>query len=217
MTTTASVSSHEPPWAVASARLKRGEARALCDKDGIGKRSRFPCWSHFLTPTGCSLRPNKGPARKNALVGQEAFLVDAYERIAKYLVVARKAAGRASTVSKRAFSTVMNHRPGGSATKTSLGGAVLPPFPGVGELRPSQNCGRDRCYRSVFHRYTPSRSHDRWLSETWLDKQSRLAAPTCRLTFVMTLTMRIRPRETCPIVHTFWRSCSDRFNIRKSP
>ena len=109
---------------------------------------------------------NKRSARKNALVGQEAFLVDAYERITKYVVAARKAARRASTVSKRAFSTVMDHRPGGSATKASLGGAVLPPSVGVGELRPSQNCGRDRCYRNVFHRYNPSRSHDRWLSET---------------------------------------------------
>jgi hypothetical protein len=31
---------------------------------GIGKRSGFPCWSHFLTPTGCPLRPNKGSVRK---------------------------------------------------------------------------------------------------------------------------------------------------------
>jgi hypothetical protein len=78
--------------------------------------------------------------------------VDAWERIAKYLVAAGEAARRASTVSKRAFSTVMNHCPGGSATKASLGGAVPPSSLGVGELRPSQNCGRDRSYREVFHR-----------------------------------------------------------------
>jgi hypothetical protein len=107
-----------------------------------------------------------GSVRKNALVGQEAFLVDADERIAKYLVVARKAARRASTVSKRAFSTVMDHRPGGSATKASLGGAVPPLSLGVGELRPSQNCCRDRSYRNVFHGWHPSYSHDRWLCET---------------------------------------------------
>jgi hypothetical protein len=77
--------------------------------------------------------------------------VDAWDRIAKYLVAARQTARRASTVRKRAFSTVMNHRAGGSATKASLGGAVLPPL-GVGELRPSQNCGGDRrSYRKVFH------------------------------------------------------------------
>jgi hypothetical protein len=84
------------------------------------------------------------------LVGQEALLVDAWERIAKYFVAARKAARRASTVSKHAFATVMDHRPGRSATKASLGGAVLPPS-GVGELRPSKTCDRDRNYRKVFH------------------------------------------------------------------
>jgi hypothetical protein len=98
-----------------------------------------------------STSAEQGFGAENALVGQEAFLVDAWDRIAKHLVAARKAATRASTVSKHAFSTVMDHRPGGSATKASLGGAVLPPL-GVGELRPSQNCGRDRSHRKVFHR-----------------------------------------------------------------
>ena len=88
--------------------------------------------------------------RKMLLVGQEAFLVDARDRIAKHLVAARKAARWASTVGERACSTVMDHRPAGSATKASLGGAVLPSLR-VGELRPSQNGGGDRSYRKVFH------------------------------------------------------------------
>jgi hypothetical protein len=80
-----------------------------------------------------STSAEQGFGAENALVGQEAFLVDAWERIAKYFVAARKAARRASTVSKCPFSTVMDHRPGRSATKASFGGAVLPPL-GVGEL-----------------------------------------------------------------------------------
>jgi hypothetical protein len=117
---------------------------------GIGKRSRFPRWSDFYADR-VSTSAEQGFGAENALVGQEAFLVDAWDRIAKYVVAARKAARRASTVRKRAFSPVMDHRAGGSATKASLGGAVLPPL-GVGELRPSQTCGRDCSYRKVFHR-----------------------------------------------------------------
>jgi hypothetical protein len=80
------------------------------------------------------------------LIRQEAFLVDAGDRIAKHLVAARETTGRASTVRKRAFATVMDHCPGRSATKASLGGAVLPPL-GVGELRPGEDRSRDRSYR----------------------------------------------------------------------
>jgi hypothetical protein len=101
-----------------------------------------------------SLQPEEGSVRKILLVGQEAFLVDAWDRIAEHLVAARQTTGRASTMKERAFSTVMDHRPGGSATKASLGGAVLPPL-GIGELRPSQNCGCDRGYRNIFHRWIP--------------------------------------------------------------
>jgi hypothetical protein len=80
--------------------------------------------------------------------------VDAWDRVAKYIVATRKTAGRASTVGKRAFSTVMDHRPGGRATKASLGGAMHPL--GMGHRGPSQNCGRDhRSYRKVFHRNFP--------------------------------------------------------------
>src|SRR5580692_6024708 len=93
----------------------------------------------------------QGFGAEHVLVGQEAFLVDARDRIAKHIVATRKTARRASTVSKRAFSTVMDHRPGGSAAKASLGGAMHPL--GVGRRRPSQNRGRDhRSYRKVFHR-----------------------------------------------------------------
>jgi hypothetical protein len=96
----------------------------------------------------------QGFGAERALVGQEAFLVDARNRIAKHVVAARKTARRAATVSKCAFSTVMDHRPGGRVTKAALGGAMHPL--GMGHRRPSQNCGRDhRSYRKVFHGYFP--------------------------------------------------------------
>jgi hypothetical protein len=108
----------------------------------------------FLRRTGVHFGRTRVRCAEHALVGQEAFLVDAWERIAKYVVAARKTARRASTVSERAFSTVMDHRSGRSATKASLGGAMLPL--GMGRWRPSQNCGRDhRSCRKVFHRYFP--------------------------------------------------------------
>jgi hypothetical protein len=120
-------------------------------------------WALGSSPRTC-LSENSDQVPKNllghafpdhALVGQEAFLVDARDRIAKHIVATRKTARRTSTVSKRAFSTVMDHRPGGSATKTSLGGAMHPL--GVGRRRPSQNCGRGHhSYRRVFHGYSPS-------------------------------------------------------------
>jgi hypothetical protein len=117
----------------------------------------------------------QGFGAERALVGQEAFLVDARNRIAKHVVAARKTARRASTVSKRAFSTVMDHRPGGSVTKASLGGAMHPL--GMGDRRPGQNCGRDhRSYRKVFHRYFPfTRMTVGYLRDDRTNKQSWLA------------------------------------------
>ena len=50
-------------------------------------------------------------------------------------------------MSKRAFSTAMNHGPGGSATQVSPGSAMH--LLGMHHGRPSQNCGRD-------HRSGPS-------------------------------------------------------------
>ena len=92
----------------------------------------------------------QGLGAEHALVGQEAFLVDAWNRIAKHIVAARKTARRASTVSKRAFPTIMDHRSGGSTTKAALGGAMRPL--GMGDRRPRQNRDRDhRSCRKVFH------------------------------------------------------------------
>jgi hypothetical protein len=110
------------------------------------KALSIPLLVAFSYANRVSASAEQGFGAENALVGQEAFLVDARDRIAKHVVAARNAARRASTVSKPALSTVMDHRPGGSTTKASLGGAVPPPL-GVGELRPSQNCGRDRSCR----------------------------------------------------------------------
>jgi TPP-dependent pyruvate/acetoin dehydrogenase alpha subunit len=62
-----------------------------------------------------STSAEQGFGVENALVGQEAFLVDAWDRI-EDVVAARKAASRASTVRKPTFLTVVDHRPGGSAT-----------------------------------------------------------------------------------------------------
>jgi hypothetical protein len=110
------------------------------------KRKAIPLLVAFSCADRVSASAEQRFGPENVLVGQEAFLVDARDRIAKHVVAARNAARRASTVSKPALSTVMDHRPGGSTTKASLGGAVLPPL-GVSELRPSQNCGRDRSCR----------------------------------------------------------------------
>jgi hypothetical protein len=63
----------------------------------------------------------------SALVGKEAFLVNANERIAKHIIVARQTTGRATNMSERAISTIMDHRPTGGATKASLGRAMYPP------------------------------------------------------------------------------------------
>jgi hypothetical protein len=87
-----------------------------------------------------SANPNHRSA-ENASIRQEAFLVDARNRITKYVVAARQTARRASTVSKLAFSTVMDHRPGRSATKATLGGTMNPL--GMRLRQPSQNSDCD--------------------------------------------------------------------------
>ena len=101
----------------------------------------------------------QGFGAEYALVGQKALFVDTWDRIAKHIVAARKSARRASTMSKRAFPTVMDHRSGGSPTKAPLGGAMHPL--GMGRRRPSQNCDRDhRSYRKILHGYFPFYSQD---------------------------------------------------------
>jgi hypothetical protein len=127
------------------ARIVR-EARALCDRWNR-KALEIRLLVLFSCTETVSTAAEQEFGAEHALVGQEAFLVDARNRIAKHVVAARKTARRASTVSKRAFSTVMDHRSGGSVTKASLGGAMHPL--GMGHRRPGQNCGRD-------HRSGPS-------------------------------------------------------------
>jgi len=139
---------------------QRGLRIHLCSSSFGGHVANPPLPIHhpLLVPFSYAEPPSTSGEQRfgteRALVGQEAFLVHIWKRIAKHVVAAGETARRATTVSKRAVSTVMDHRPGGSATKSSLGGAMHPLS--VGFRRPSQNCDRGhRSHCKVFHGYFP--------------------------------------------------------------